>query len=184
MGGDISYTTAVKEVVNGLPIQAVLQGAGLISGLVRIDLSDGGRCAVCTIMLGSLTSDPCPCTADQLLFNVLNYQTGKKQIQLQHAEYVPRGGTVQRASWQLQEDVEFAYGRFDYALVCSDEGRPLMPGDLLIVRLCTNPGGLRFGYECFMDAPASTFNGFQAALVIKYPGYRQMLAGGQFEPDF
>lgn len=165
-----------------MPIQAVLQGAGLISGLVRFDVLDSGRCAECRITLGSLENSRTHCVSDQFLFNLSSFYSEKKQILLKSVEILSKKGQSRVTHWGLLEDVETAYGRFYYSLLCGENsGQPLMPGDTLIFRLVAEDRTI-FTEESFLDAPASTFNGFQAALVIKFPNNnKQMLSGGQFE---
>jgi len=161
-------------------IQAVLQGAGLISGLVRIDITEAGRYAVCSVTLHSLEVPPTYCVADQFLFNLSSFYSEKKQILLKSAVHMTKDGQVE-AGWELMEDVESPFGKFYYSLICSDVGRPLEPSDTLLFQLELSDDDAVFQDSCFIDAPASTLDGFQAAVVIKIRNKKQMLAGGQFE---
>lgn len=166
-----------------MPIQAVLQGAGLISGIVCVDVLESGRSALCRIVLRSLDRSLAQCETDQFLFNLSSFFPEKKQILLSRVDYMFRGCDKHQTFWNLEKDVETSFGHFDYSVTCSlDEGgTPLKEGDDLLVRLQLADEHGTFSEDCFLDAPASTFNGFQAALVIKFPGNRKMLAGGQFE---
>lgn len=167
--------------MKGLPIQAVLQGAGLISGLVQIEIQGAGRLAVCRIMLLSLEASSSGYLTDQFLFNVSSFDSEKKQILLESVRYMSKDGCSEAAGWQLSEHVESAFGRFYYRVACAEDGKPLEPGDTLIICLRLEDEQSLFSEDWFLDAPASTFDGFQAAAVIKFPGNKQMLAGGQFE---
>lgn len=165
-----------------MPIQAVLQGAGLLSGLVTLHLSDSGQCVDCKIKLNSLKAPPARCETDQFFFNLTSFDAEKKQILLSQVKLLTKDGAIHPGQWSLWTDVESAFGRFDYGLICSEAGgRPMKPGDTLSFRLCFADGESVFQADSFIDAPASTINGFQAALLIRFPGGVQKLAGGQFE---
>lgn len=166
-----------------MPIQAVLQGAGLISGIVRIDLLESGRSANCRIVLRALDGSYAQCESDQFLFNLTSFLPEKKQIVLNHVDCVCQDGSIRHTCWSLEKDVETSFGHFDYRLICSHDegGAPLKEGEDLLFQLLAADAHDGFTEESFLDAPASTFNGFQAALVIKFPGSKRMLAGGQFE---
>lgn len=166
-----------------MPIQAVLQGAGLISGIVRVDLLESGRSVNCRIVLRSMDGTLAKCETDQFLFNLTSFFPEKKHIMLNDVDHVSQDGSIRRTYWSLEKDVETSFGPFDYRLSCSLEegGRPLKEGEDLLFQLQASDEQHAFHEDWFLDAPASTFNGFQAALVIKFPGSKQMLAGGQFE---
>jgi len=165
-----------------VPIQAVLQGAGLLSGLVTLHLSDSGQYVDCRIRLNSLKAPPARCKSDQFFFNVSPFDTEKKQILLSRVMLRTKDGADLPGNWSLWTDVETAFGRFDYGLFCQEtDGRPLRPGDTISFRLSFADGESVFHADSFIDAPASTINGFQAALLIRFPGGVQRLAGGQFE---
>jgi hypothetical protein len=174
--------TQLAKEVNAVPIQAVLQGAGLLSGLVTFHLNSSGKCVNCMIKLNSLKKPPAQCRSDQFFFNLTSFDAEKKQILLSDVKLEAKDGSVHPGNWTLCADVETAYGRFDYGLHCLESGgRSLRPGDTLRFRLCCADEQSVFHADSFIDAPASTINGFQAALLILFPGGIQKLAGGQFE---
>lgn len=169
----------VKEV-NAVSIQAVLQGAGLVSGLIRIEIHPSGRSAACRLTLRSPELNSFHCTSDQFLFNLSSFYSEKKKILLTSVIHLSKNGRYD-GSWSLLEDVETSFGQFYYSLLCSEYGPPLKPGDTLVFELQTSDEQFTISDSCFLDAPTSTLDGFQAAVAIRFSDQRRTLAGGQFE---
>lgn len=166
--------------MNAVPVQAVLQGVGLISGVVSVQLTEPAECAVVSVTLRSLEAFPIPFSSDRFLFNLSSLCAEKKKILLTSAVHLTDSGR-RNAVWELTEGVESAFGTFHYSLRRTERDDPLRLGETLIFTLQSADDRFMFRESSFLDAPASTLDGYQAAVVIKFRGGRQALAGGQFE---